>query len=298
MSNLDLLKKNELEVLSPMMPEDILSWAAGSEAVRVFAIEEDGQILGCAAVLFSPLRTELLWFYVAEAYRGYGIGNESFFNLLSELRDAGAEELVLEVYADTDRSLRRLLRGYPISFEPLGSCHVSFAAEEINKVPELLKPSVNSVSLRACGREELAALQEKLAAQGRDLLDVTEEGYNTSISTVYKKDGEALGVLLFKRKSAHELTLSFAASVSDDVMVLRDMLCYASAMARQLPPGTVVDMNILDQKMKELMLTLLKGADKLQIRESRLLVLPLSYVDMMRREADMMADLVRELSAG
>ena len=43
------------------------------------------------------------------------------------------------------------------------------------------------------------------------------------------------------------------------------MLRYSAGMIRQLPPGTVVDMNILDRKLKEFMLSLMKDADHLDV---------------------------------
>lgn len=292
------IEKRSLRALAPILAPDIISMAEESDEVRVFAIEENERTVGCAAVDMSfPARAQLLWFYVTDDYRGYGIGRESFSGLLSELRADGAAELSVELYADTDRGLTGFLRSYPVSYEPMTVCSVSFPAEEVNKAKELLKPSVNSVSLRTVSKEMREDLQKRLADEAKDIMDVRAEGYNTTLSTVFQKDGEALGVLLFKRKNAGTVTLCFAATVSDDAAAFTDMLHYAAGMIRQLPAGTMVDMNILDQKLKDFLLTLMKDADRVEIREGRLAVLPLSCVDGLRQETQEMAELIGELYA-
>ena len=58
---------------------------------------------------------------------------------LNELRAKGADELVVPIYADTDRSLVRMLYGFGPTLEPLPGCQAFFPAEELNSVPELLK---------------------------------------------------------------------------------------------------------------------------------------------------------------
>ena len=297
MSTIYQISKRNYRELAPILPEDIISWAEESGEIRIYVIEEDEETVGCAAVELSVPRAELLWFYVTEDYRDYGIGRESFFSLLSDLRDAGAYELSAELSAGTKESFVSLFGGYPVSYEHIAACNVSFPAEEVNKAGELLKPSVHSASLRSVSKEELEALQQKLSEEGKDIMDVREEGYNPTLSTVYQKDGEALGALLFKRKGSNAVSLSFAATVSDDQAAFLDMLRYAAGMIRQLPAGTMVEMNILDQKLRDFLMTLMKDADHLEIKEGQLATLSLSYLDRLKEEAEAETELIKELFA-
>ena len=295
MSALFPIERKELDAISSLLPEDILSWAEESGDVQVYGIAEGEQTVGCAAVHVTGLRAELLWYYVTEAYRGYGIGSDCFFALLSRLRDAGADEVLVTLSGDTDSSLMRLILSYQPELESMTACHVSFPAEAVNSIHELLKPSAHCVSLRDCSREELSALHTELAEEGRDIFDVTAEGYNTSISAIYKKDGEAKGALLFRRKKSHEINLAFAGSVSKDGMAMIDMLRYSAGMIRQLPAGTLVGMTILNQKLKDFMFSVTKNLGDVTVTEGRLAILSLSYVDEIREEAAVMAEISKEL---
>lgn len=289
------LQKNELHVLSPQIPADLLSRAEAEDNVSAYGIEEAGQTIGCALVSGTGLRVELLWYYVAEPFRGDEIGSECFFDLMNELRAKGADELVAPVYADTDRSLVRMLYGFGPSFEALPGCQAFFPAEELNSVPELLKEATSSVPLRACSDDERKALQKRLEDEGKDLYDVTADGYNTSVSAVYKKDGEALGALLFKRKSRNEICLSFAGSVAKDPVVMMDMLRLSASALRGLPSGVMISMSIIDPKMKELMLSLLKDVKGLKVVDGELAVISLSRLDRIREDEEAMLEVSKEL---
>ncbi len=283
--------KKGVYLLSPQIPEDLLALAKSEDDIYVYGIAEDDQTVGCAVVKASGLRAELLWYYVVEAYRGKGIGKECFFDLITEFHDRGAEELTAAIYADTDRSLVHLLNRYRPTFEPLSVCQAFFPAKEIGFVSELNKPSKYTVPLHSCTPEELAGLQESLKAEGKDICDVTADGYNSMISGVYKKDGKALGALLFKRKSANEISLSFAGSVAKDPAVMSDMLCFSASMIRELDDGVIVSMSIVEPRMKEVMLSLLKEVKDLEVVDTKLAVISLSYLDMLRERVGMMIKL-------
>ena len=296
MSILFPVEKNELELLSPLVPEDILSWGKKSDEVRIYAIGEEEKTVGAAAVHIPSSRAELLWFYVDETYRGYGIGSKCFYQLMTELRDLGAEELSTGIYSDTDGAIIRLLNGFHMSYEPLPVCRISFTADRIAEAPDLLRPSQGSVSLRSCREEELKELQKRLAAAGRDIFDVTADGYNTTVSAVYKEDGKAEAALLFKRMGPGEISLYFAVSVAKDPTCLMDMLRFSAASIRDLPDETVISMNIINKKVKDMALLLLENVTDLKIEEGKLAVLSLSYVDWIRAQVETEMEMIRELA--
>ncbi len=286
MSYLFHVNNGKLDSLSSIVPEDIISWAKESSDVLIYGIGEDEKTIGAAAVRLSGTRAELLWYYVDSAFRGYGIGSKSFYSLLSDIYDLGAREIAVEIYPDTDNGIKNLIRGYHVNYEELPVCFVRFKAGEITKVPELLRTSKHSIPLGSCSKEELKGLQEKLEKTGNDLMDITAEGYISSLSTVYKKDGEALGVLLFEKKSEDEVTLSFAASVARDAVSILDMLRHAASGIKQLPPEIMVGMNIVNPKMRDMALKLLMPSKYIETEEAKLAVLTLDFINAIRAKAD------------
>ncbi len=295
MGEIFIIGKEYLYILSPFIPEDLISWAEAEDHIRILGIEEDESTVGCALLRGEGYRAELIWYYLTDSYRGRGIGKECFFKLMQYLRGDGMGEIAAPVYADTDPTFLKFIEGYDPVFEPLDVCQASFPAEAVNMIPELLKPSKYSVPLRVCSEDELTVLQKKLRAEGIDIYDVTAEGYNTAISSVFKKEGEAEGVLLFKQRSSQEMTLVYLGSVSKDPMAVLDMLRLSASMICKLPSGTMVDMSIVEPKVKNFMHSVMKDVPTLKVVEGRNAVISLSFVDRLREEEESMAELAGEL---
>ena len=66
-------------------------------------------------------------------------------------------------------------------------------------------------------------------------------------------------------------------------------------MIRQLPSGTMVGINLLSRKLKDFMYSLMRNAGDLKTEDRRLAILSLSQVDRIREEAELMADISKEL---
>ncbi len=292
MSYLFNVENSNLDPMSSIVPEDIISWAKDSDDVLIYGIGEGQKTIGAAAVRLAGIRAELMWYYVDAASRGYGIGSKNFYSLLADIHDRGALELAIELYHDTDMTILSLIRGYYVTYEKLPVCHVRFKAGDVMDLPELLKPAKNSVALGACSKEDLTELQDKLEKKGIDIFDITAEGYLPKLSTVYKKDGETYGVLLFEKEKEGEVTLCFAASVAKDAACIPDMLRYAVSVIKQAPPETVIGMNIINPKMKDMALKLLEPVEDLVVEEAKLAILPLDFIDAIRVQADAMSKLL------
>ncbi|WP_394939373.1 ribosomal protein S18-alanine N-acetyltransferase [Psychromicrobium sp. YIM B11713] len=103
----DIDAVSELEIL--LFPEDAWPRQAfvdelGQATRHYLVVERQGQIVGYAGLMCVPPTADVQTIGVRPELEGQGIGSELLSRLISEARDRGAADLLLEVREDNPRA--------------------------------------------------------------------------------------------------------------------------------------------------------------------------------------------------
>ncbi len=112
--------------------ENIAQTFGGEKEIFLTAKEKD-KVVGCVGLKELESKTALMKrFYLAENYRGLGLGRKMFEKLLSFAREKGFKEIVLDTY-QTNINAQRF-------YEKNG--FVSFLPQALKKWPESYHPAI------------------------------------------------------------------------------------------------------------------------------------------------------------
>ncbi len=281
--------------LSRMMPDYLLSLGTIDPAMCYFGIVEEEKTVGTAAVKLMGEVAELLWFAIDVSYREMFVGTKGFTSLLMELYDRGVKQVLCTLPVDTDPKLRALFDEFDSGYESLPQCTITVKAETAFSCKELQKPSSHSISLEACPVETLRSFEKRLEAKGNDMLPVNKVDYATDLSAVYMDGTEAKAVLLFNRSSSETVELAFMASLSENPMTIIDMLRFSAAALSGFPKGTLIRMNLLEEKMVALVKRLLNLTESDREEHAVLARLDLNWAGRIRRKVDAYIDVTEEM---
>ena len=258
---------NELTVIGelnyvfyrPFFPAEILKDVMEDENAFLYGVEHNGEAAGGAAIRFSEEEASLLYFRVDPEFRGRGVGAAFFFRLMEEAAGLGAATLSMRLSPDTDPKFLRLLSGYSARFDEGEECEFATSAEVLAGVTKLQGESKRSVALSELDPVALQELSRELKEEKLDLvpLPVVPEEYLGELSAVYMEKGKPTALLLLAQEE-EGIKVRLLSSFSREPMAVMDMLFFSAGKLSKLPEDTLISMNIVEHRIRELLETIFK----------------------------------------
>ena len=256
MSEIVAIGATNIKYYKNFLSPGVLEEAERDGDVYMFGIESDGLAAGAAAVKIEGPEASLLWFALHPDFRGLGIGNEGFGNLLAELKKMEVAFLTANVAPGIDPKVVRLFQGYHPEVRELFICEVHTTVGAVAKLEKLKGVSKNTKALKDVDPPLLKQYGDGLAKYNRDLipLPIKKKDYLGLLSSVYLKNGEIKAALLFRRKEeTNTLQLSFIGSITKAATAIMNLFYYSFAQITKLPAKTAFSICIVEEHARKLM---------------------------------------------
>ncbi|MBR5969313.1 MAG: hypothetical protein IK016_03085 [Lachnospiraceae bacterium] len=260
MAQIVQINEQNIAYFIPMLPAYLLEELEADPDMLLFGVESEELAAGvCAAVVTAP-QAEILWFYLAQPFRGTGIALEGFSELLCELqRSYGIRVVTADLPAGECDAMRRLLSTFPVTYTKLPAGRYETTVGRMRDAKKLSHASRNSVALSKLSGGKLRSLCNELGNAGNDLvpLPFPAELYTPELSAVYMEQNRPTAVLLVKDRGAH-VEIPFFASLSSDPKALADVMYFVRERMEGFDAEMPLIMNLAGQRFLKLVRSLLE----------------------------------------
>lgn len=207
-----------------ILPKSVKEYFESDQSNIMIGIESFGAAAGAIVLRLDGRAATIVWLGLLPEYRGMGIMNNMFVEMLQILENVGVTRLITIIHKDTDERYKRLISGYEFEYRKIGMVTWNSTLAELRKVKVLGAKATHCIGLYDAETTEIKKLNSDITNKKVAYvnLPIAASDYE-KCSSLYIKNADPKAAMLIK-KIENELHIAYLYSKENQPEALIEVM--------------------------------------------------------------------------
>lgn len=236
-----------------ILPKSVKEFFESDQSNIMIGIESFGAAAGAIVLNLDGRTASIVWLGLLPEYRGLGIMNNMFGEMLQILETVGVRRLVTTICKDTDKRYVRLLSGYDFEYRKTGKATWNSTLGELKQIKALSVKAPHCIGLHNAGTMDIKKLNSDIIDRRVAYVDlpVEAEDYD-KCSSLCIKNADPVAAMLIK-KIEDELHIAYLYSRENQPEALIEVMANSLEQSKEdYDENTMVSADLINSSLESM----------------------------------------------